>query len=91
MITEAQSNRLYRFCKRAVFRSELRIFEDIVVPINLHKNSLKSLNGSFLLGSRTKRRMGPWWSILQTKCTGFNNGIIFHVVKILFILYENSD
>ena len=29
--------------------------------------------------------------LLQTKCTGFNNGIILHVGKILFILYENSD
>ena len=29
--------------------------------------------------------------LLQTKCTGLNNGIIIHVGKILFILYENSD
>ena len=29
--------------------------------------------------------------LLKTKCTGWNNGIIFHVGKILFILYENSD
>ena len=29
--------------------------------------------------------------LLQTKCTGFNNGIIHDVGKILFILYENSD
>ena len=29
--------------------------------------------------------------LLQTKCTGFNNGIFLHVGKILFKLYENSD
>ena len=29
--------------------------------------------------------------LLQTKCTGFNNGIILHVGKNLFTLYENSD
>ena len=29
--------------------------------------------------------------LLHTKCTGFNNGIILYVGKILFILYENSD
>ena len=29
--------------------------------------------------------------LLQTKCTGFNNGIILHVGNIMFILYENSD
>ena len=29
--------------------------------------------------------------LLQTKCTGFNNGIFLHVGKILFELYENSD
>ena len=29
--------------------------------------------------------------LLQTKFIGFNNGIILHVDKILFILYENSD
>ena len=29
--------------------------------------------------------------LLQTKCTGFDNGIILLVGKILFILYENSD